>query len=89
MHVFIISAAAIIPEEKGKLVNTPYGIIEKQANAYTKHFSVSYNKRVNVIFSWTWDGFKFFSTVALTLYLLQGPWDQQLLGTNTKLHKDY
>ena len=29
---------------------------------------------------WTWDGYKFFSTISLLIYLLKGPLDQLQLG---------
>ena len=33
-----------------------------------------------MIARWTWDGYKFFSTISLLIYLLQGPPDQLLMG---------
>ena len=74
-----IAAEAIIPEEI-KLLKTPNGIVRKNVNSYSKHFSISNNRRYNFVLKWTWDGYKLFSTVALCLYLLQGPWEQQMLA---------
>ena len=78
-HIFSIIAEAIIPEEQ-VLIKTPNGTIEQRRNTYTSHFSFSYNKRWNFVFRWTWDGYKFFSTVALILYMIRGTPDQVLLG---------
>ena len=72
-------AEAIIPEAD-VLRSTPSGVVERKKNAYTKHFSFSYNLRYNSVLKWTWDGYKFFSTVALILYMIRGTPDQLLLG---------
>ena len=72
-------ASAIIPEED-IVVRTPNGIEARRSNNFLKHFSFSFNRRYNFIFKWTWDGYKFFSTTALCLYLFQGPPDQVFLG---------
>ena len=76
---YIITATAIFPEEEG-YVETPNGIKKKKINSLTEHISFSYNMRYHFVFSWTWDGYKFFSTVALCLYLLQGTPEQAFLG---------
>ena len=76
---YIIIATAIFPEEEG-YVETPNGIKKKKINSLTEHISFSYNMRYHFVFSWTWDGYKFFSTVALCLYLLQGTPEQTFLG---------
>ena len=74
-----VTAEAIIPEENVTKI-TPNGIVEIKENTYTKHLSFSYNKRYNYVLRWTWDGYKFFSTTALILYLIQGPPEQVQLG---------
>ena len=76
---YIITASAIFPEEEG-YVDTPNGIKKKKLNSLTEHISFSYNMRYRYVLSWTWDGYKFFSTVALCLYLLQGTPEQAFLG---------
>ena len=73
-------AEAIIPEENNVLIMTPNGVKEQRKNTFTKHYSFSYNHRYNFVCRWTWDGYKFFSTVALILYMIQGSPDQFLLG---------
>lgn len=72
-------ASAIIPEED-IVIRTPNGIEARRSNNFLKHFSFSFNRRYNFVFMWTWDGYKFFSTTALCLYLFQGPPDQVFLG---------
>ena len=62
------------------MLKTPNGIVRKTVNSYSKHFSITNNRRYNSVLRWTWDGYKLFSTVALCLYLLQGPWEQQILA---------
>ena len=76
---YIITASAIFPEEEG-YVDTPNGIKKKKLNSLTEHISFSYNMRYRFVLSWTWDGYKFFSTVALCMYLLQGSPEQAFLG---------
>ena len=75
----LLPAASIIPEED-ILVKTPNGIEKRTANSYLQHFTFSFNRRYYFVFTWTWDGYKFFSTTALCLYLFQGPPDQVFLG---------
>ena len=71
--------AVIVPEEE-KPVASSNGIIKRNVNSFLGHCSFSYNLRYQLIGSWTWDAYKFFSTVSLCVYLLQGPPDQVLLG---------
>ena len=83
LYVFLkqlfLTAEAIIPQEDVTKI-TPNGIVNIKENTYTKHLSFSYNRRYNFVLRWTWDGYKFFSTVALILYLIQGPPEQVQLG---------
>ena len=62
------------------MIFTSNGLKRIKANSFWKHFSFSYNLRYNFMFTWTFDGYRFFSTCALCLYLLQGPPEQVLLG---------
>ena len=75
-----LKAAAIIPEEENSLRKTPNGIVRRTKNSYSSHFSFSYNDRYNAVGRWTWDGYKLFGTIALVLYLLQGPPEQVFLA---------
>ena len=61
------------------MIVTPNGIKRIKANSFIKHLSF-YNLRYNFFLRWTFDGYKFFTTCALCLYLLQGPPEQVLLG---------
>ena len=62
------------------MIFTSNGLKRIKANSFWNHFSFSYNLRYNFMFTWTFDGYRFFSTCALCLYLLQGPPEQVLLG---------
>ena len=75
----LLSAAAIVPVEE-KWIESSNGIFKRRVNSFFGHCSVSYNLRYTIITLATWDAYKFFSTVALCVYLLQGPPEQVLLG---------
>ena len=75
----LLLAAAIVPVEE-KWIESSNGTFKRRVNSFFGHCSVSYNMRYTIIASATWSGYKFFSTLALCVYLLQGPPDQVLLG---------
>ena len=76
----IISADALVPD-KEKGITSSNGYIKRNVNSFLGHCSFSYNMRYYLIGTWTWDGYKLFSTISLCVYLLQGPPDQFLLAT--------
>ena len=66
----IIMADAAFPE-KEVFVYANGEVTKKLKNSWSKHLSISYNERYNFVLRVTWNGYLFFSTIALGISLLQ------------------
>ena len=68
---FAITIADAAYPEKVEFFSDINGRVRKcYKNSWTKHFSLSFNERYNLVARMTWAGYSFFATVALAMSLL-------------------
>ena len=68
----ITIADAVYVEKAVKVKGLKAKIFTLRKNSWTKHLSLSYNERYNLVLRMTGAGYTFFSTVALVIQLFQG-----------------
>ena len=68
----IITSDAVYPEKVVKVKDLKGTIRTIQKNSWTKHLSLTYNQRYNLMVRMTAAGYMFFATVALVITLVKG-----------------
>ena len=68
----ITIADAVYPEKEVNVIGLQGEIFTVHKNSWTKHLSLSYNERYNLVLRMTAAGYSFFATVALVITLLRG-----------------
>ena len=68
----ITIADAVYVEKEVKIKGLKGKIFTIRKNSWTKHLSLSYNERYNLVLRMTGTGYTFFSTVALLIQVFQG-----------------
>ena len=63
---------AVYPEKVVKVKDLKANIHTVQKNSWTKHLSLTYNQRYNLVVRMTAAGYMFFATVALVITLVKG-----------------
>ena len=68
----IIIADAVYPVKEVQVTRFKYKCINIQKNSWTKHLSLTFNQRYNLLLRMTAAGYMFYSTVALVITLMKG-----------------
>ena len=73
-------ADAMFPEFEELVLVNDKKTIKIHKNSWTRHVSLTYNQRYNLVMRVTWAGYSFFATVALAMVLLQGRYTYTVQG---------